>query len=112
MKALAAVAAFLAVGLMVGCAGVSQTPVNPGYGFIYSDVKAPLQIAYDKTPVSINDKVGQASCMNILGWICAGDASIQAACQEGKITTVHHVDYHFMNFLGIYGNFTTVVYGE
>jgi len=112
MRALAVVAVLAAVGLLGGCAGMFQAPVIPGYGFIYADMKAPLQTAYDKTPVSMNDKMGEADTQNILGWISAGDSSIQAAAQAGKITTVHHVDYHFMNILGIYAKFTTIVYGE
>ena len=39
-------------------------------------------------------------------------ASIQAAMKNGGIKKIHHVDYEVKHFLGIYAEFTTVVYGE
>jgi len=41
-----------------------------------------------------------------------GDASIQAAMQNGGITKIHHVDYKVTSVLGVYATYTTVVYGE
>ncbi len=41
-----------------------------------------------------------------------GDASIDAAKRNGKITKVHHVDWQVENILGIIGKYKVIVYGE
>jgi len=95
---------------LAGCAGYVRAPVVPGYGFIFSDFKSPMQTEFNKTTIA--EKRGEATSQDILGWVCTGDASIKAAAADGKITTVHHVDYHFWNILGVYSKFTTIVYGD
>lgn len=110
MRVAACVLAALLVVALAGCAGMMSAPVIPGRGWIYSDFKAPIQTEYNKTTIA--EKMGEATSEDILGWICTGDASVKAAAAAGKITTVHHVDYHFWNVLGIYAKFTTIVYGE
>ena len=106
--------ALVAVGMVCfvfsGCAGMYSAPVQPGIGWLYSDVSAPLDVDNDGTIIVENK--GEASAENILGWIVTGDASIAAAARAGKITKVRHVDYKYKNILGIYAKFTTVVYGE
>lgn len=58
-----------------------------------------------------SEKVGMATSTAII-CIATGDASIQAACQNGGITKIHHVDHKSMSVLGVYAKYTTVVYGE
>ncbi len=41
-----------------------------------------------------------------------GSASIQDAARDGGITHVRHADYEVMNVLGLYVEFTTIVYGD
>ena len=41
-----------------------------------------------------------------------GDASIEAAAQEGGIQTVHYVDYEVLSVLGIYVQLTVEVSGD
>ena len=41
-----------------------------------------------------------------------GDASIEAAMKNGKITKIHHVDYKTTTVLFLYTKQTTIVYGE
>jgi hypothetical protein len=90
---------------LVGCA------TNTLQGFIYHDVKFPsyYQGAAEKGPGS---KTGTAMVVNYLGWIAMGDASVQAACTNGGISTIHTVDHDSWNVLGIYSKFTTRVTGE
>lgn len=100
----------LAFLLMTGCAGLYSAPVIPGRGLLYAEVKAPMDFTVDKT--QLGSKVGKAVSTNVLGWIVTGDCSIQAAAKSGGVQVIHHVDYSFKNVLGIYAEFTTIVYGD
>ncbi len=104
MKKLIASAALCvtAVALLGGCTGV--TPMN---GNLYTDVKGPVSMGTAATM----PKMGTAQAIGIIG-IATGDASIGAAMRNGGITKVHHVDTQVKNILGIYAEYTTVVYGE
>ena len=110
MRALLCVVALAAVVALGGCAGIVIAPVSPGMGAVFSDYKAPLDL--DADPTTITDKSGEAYAENFLGLVVTGDASIAAAAKEGGITRVHHIDYQYKNILGLYGKFTTIVYGE
>ncbi len=92
----------LAVVFLTGCAMV--TPMN---GSLYTDLKGPVAMG----DASGSSKVGTAKATAIIG-IATGDASIEAAMRNGGITKVHHVDTQVKNILGIYAEYTTVVYGE
>ncbi len=94
--------AVVAVGLLAGCAGV--TPMN---GSLYTDLRGPVAVG-DASGMS---KIGEAKATAIIG-IATGDASIEAAMKNGGITKIHHVDSQVKNILGIYAEYTTVVYGE
>jgi hypothetical protein len=91
-----------AIVLLAGCAGV--TPMN---GSLYTDLQGPVAVGNG----SGSSKTGTAKATAIIG-IATGDASIQTAMQNGGITKVHHVDTKVKNILGIYAEYTTVVYGE
>ena len=96
--------ASLTLALSTGCA-MAASPVT---GFIYSDVDAPLSVNSDAD----NTKKGEASCRSYLGLCATGDASIQTAAANGGIKKIHHVDYKCHSILGVYAEFTTIVYGE
>lgn len=57
-------------------------------------------------------KTGKACVINVLMLVGAGDGGIDAAKREGNITKVASVDYDFMNILGVYGQYCTIVKGE
>ena len=59
-----------------------------------------------------NKKHGSATCHSYLGLCAVGDASIEAAAKAGGITKIHHVDFKSHSVIGIYAEFTTIVYGE
>jgi hypothetical protein len=102
-KALALTATVAGAALLSGCAAV-RTPVS---GCLYLDVK-------DGSAVSSASpsKMGSAQATTILGWVGTGDASISAAAKAGGISKIAYVDYKSTNILGIFGTYTTVVYGE
>jgi len=87
-----------------GCATVA----SPVTGAIFMDVKAPLTA----TNAADSKKMGTSMATTILGLFATGDASIETAAKNGKITKIQHVDYHSTNILGIYSTFTVEVYGD
>ena len=97
--------ALLAAFVLSGCAAMA---VQPATGFLYSDVKAGMT-ATSNVGAS---KVGTATAQSILGLICTGDASIEAACKKAGIKRIHHVDYHSKCILGLYAEYTVYVYGD
>jgi len=105
--AVLSVVAFL-VTSFVGCGYVA--PVVPPQGFLYAQVKAPMDTNMDDT--KLGAKKGEASSMSILGLIATGDAGVKAAAAQGNITTVTAIDYEYTNILGFYQKFTTIVYGD
>lgn len=91
-----------AIVLLGGCAGV--TPMN---GSLYTNLSGPVAVG-DASGAS---KMGTSKATAIIG-IATGDASIETAMKNGGITKVHHVDSQVKNILGIFAQYTTVVYGE
>ncbi len=90
--------------IMAGCA-MSTSPVT---GTVFSNVKAPVTA----TGYTRYHKVGTASAHSILGIVALGDASIQAAMENGGINSVHHADYQSTSFLGLYARYKVIVYGD
>ncbi|MFC1713484.1 TRL-like family protein [Candidatus Poribacteria bacterium] len=91
--------------VLAGCGAYATAPVT---GFAYTEVKGPGMA----TSNPISSKVGTATCTSILGLIAQGDASIETAAKSAGITKIHHVDYQSKSILGLYAEFTVVVYGE
>jgi hypothetical protein len=95
---------------LISLAGCYSTPVIPPIGQIYSDYRAPLTI----TPVGqdMGSKVGRAESVGYLGLVAMGDCSVEAACADGGISVVKHIDYEFKNMVGVIQRFTIVVHGD
>lgn len=100
------------IGLLcVSLTGCGYTaPVIPPTGFVYTNIKAPIDIDAASSPMPM--KSGMSQSMSILGLVALGDASLHSAAEQGGITAVEHVDYEFMTILGIYSRFRTVAYGQ
>ena len=98
----------LAVG-MTGCAGYVVAPVVPPPGFVWNNSKAPMDVDMNASKLG---KQGQASSYSVLGLVAWGDCSAQTAAKKANIETINHADWKIMNVLGVYSEFTTVVYGE
>lgn len=96
-----------AVGLLaLGCAP---------FGAIYHDVQAPPD-GVPLTPTNGNRtiiKTGRACAHGVLGLVAWGDASQQAAANDGGITKVYAADETRMGVLAfVYREYCTVVSGE
>jgi hypothetical protein len=98
-------ALLLGAFLLSGCAQV-QTPAAAS---LYTSAKGPVAVGESDASSS---KTGKASAQSILGIFATGDASIKKAAESAGISTIHHVDYQAKNYLGLYGKYTVVVYGE
>lgn len=95
-------ALFFAV-MLSGCA----TPYP--MGVIYTEVKAPVGAGEGSLSYS---KTGTAKATSVLGLVATGDCSIKAAAANAGIRTIKYVDYDAKNILGIFGEYTTTVYGD
>jgi len=101
--------------LVSGCA--IKGPMPP-VGTLFTNVKAPESASTLALRTGNMDKVGTSkkgasSASAFLGLISVGDASIQAAMENGGITQIHHVDYETTLILGgVFHRLTTIVYGE
>jgi len=78
---------------------------------LYTDIRFPLD--EDTWETKLGDKVGTASSHTILWLVSWGDAGTKAAAEEGKITTINHLDRGVQSyFFGVYTRTSTIAYGE
>ncbi len=93
---------------LTGCVAMSVTPVAVT-GFAYTHTRTPLlATGSSERP----NKVGRATMRSIFGWYAQGDASIEAAAENGGITHIHHIDVETTSVLGVITDVTTIVYGN
>ena len=100
----------LLVALAMGAFGCGMVSGGNGSlsGFIYTDYSMGGALGASQ----VDSKTGEACASTILGWVATGDASIEAAKKDGKITEVSYVDHNVSNILGIYATSCTVVHGQ
>jgi len=98
-----------AVVLLSGCSGYCS-PVKPPVGLVYSEVFSTQDVNFDKTAVT--SKSGQAMAKSVMGLVSWGDCSAQTAARNGSLKQINHSDYRFFTVLGVYSEYTTIVYGE
>jgi len=88
-----------------------HTPIMPPQGSVVSDVMAPLTGDIAKIDLQTT-KTGTAVVKNYLGIISVGDCSIETAAKNGGLKTINYADYKYFNVLGVYQEFTVIVYGN
>jgi hypothetical protein len=98
--------ASVAVMVLTGCAGVGGI-AGGTYGRLFTQTDAAVAVG----SASSAEKVGTAESTAIICF-ATGDSSISKAMANGGITKIHHVDCKVFDVLGIYGKYTTIVYGE
>lgn len=94
--------------LTFGVAGCLSAPFQPPSGAV-SVTKAPLSTEGNW---EIGSKRGEASSTSVLCLYATGDCSIAAAARNGGLKKIGHVDYEYVNIIGIWQKATVIVYGE
>ena len=97
-------AAVLAAGALFTTSCGTPFPL----GCLYTQVIVPVGVGDGKLQYS---REGTATCWSILGWFAGGDASLNAAAASADIHYVSWANQEVVNVLGIYGAYTTRVYG-
>ncbi len=98
----------LASLLTIGVAGCLSAPFQPPSGMV-SVTKAPLSTEGNW---DVGSKKGEASSFSILGLYASGDCSIATAARNGGLKKICHVDYEYVNIVGIWQKATVIAYGE
>ena len=98
----------LASLLTFGVAGCLSAPFQPPSGAV-SVTNAPLSTEGNG---EIGRKRGEASSTSVLCLYATGDCSIAAAARNGGLKKIGHVDYEYVNIIGIWQKATVIVYGE
>jgi hypothetical protein len=115
VRRVAALALCAILGIGCGLTGV-RAPVQPPRGVFFTNYSAPLMASFEET--RLGPKQGKATVFYVqdpvlTGFNAAwGEASIEAAADEGGISTVHHADYELLSVLIVFHRFTIRVYGE
>lgn len=98
----------LVAGVLALASGCVVAPFQPPMGAV-SVVRAPLSTEGD---FSASSKSGEASSVSILGIVSTGDCSIDAAVKSGGLKNINHIDYGYLNIIGVFQKTTVYVYGE
>ncbi|HEY8153184.1 MAG TPA: TRL-like family protein [Myxococcota bacterium] len=100
------------MSLVIGLGGcmIVDAPIRGVLGteVIWGDIAT----GEPSSPTSAKTKEGKACAESILGLLAHGDASVRAAKEAGGITEVSVVDHSARNFLGIVGEWCTIVRGH
>ena len=94
--------------VMALVSGCIVAPFQPPMGAV-SIVNAPLSTEGD---FSASTKCGKSTAVNILGIVSTGDCSIGAAVKSARLKKINHIDYGYLNIIGIFQKTTVYVYGE
>jgi TRL-like protein family len=93
------------VVFLSSCGVFLHAPVK---GLIFTSVEGPITA----TASQANTRRGEACAWSLLGLLALGDASIEEAKSNGKISEVSTVDHESFHILGIFATFCTVVRGS
>ncbi len=80
-------------------------------GCLYTNIRTTLDTDLNQT--KLGTKTGEAELQSILWMIAWGDSGVQAAANQGQLTTITHADQKLFSLLfGLYTRQATVVYGD
>jgi hypothetical protein len=96
------------IALLTLFGGCVVAPFQPPMGVV-SVVQAPLSTEGN---FNAGSKRGEASAISVLGLVSVGDCSIDAAVKSGGLQKVNHLDYGYLNIIGVYQKTTVIAHGE
>lgn len=102
--------ALLSACAVLGALSATSCATPFPLGCLYTDVVLPGTVGDGNLSQSYNRR-GSSSCYSILGWVAGGDASLNQAAYNGNVDHVAWSSFKATNYFGIYGIYTTVVYG-
>jgi hypothetical protein len=115
----AAALAVLVAALACPSAALARAPVVPPGGYLFTWIKAPAETNFSATPIGSKVGVAKTHYLNspvtfyyVPIELAFGDAAVKKAADEAGITTIHFVDYEFINVLNIYQRMTIRVFGD
>ena len=80
-------------------------------GCVYTNVRVPMSSEFRNTQTATRS--GEATTRSVVWLVAWGDAGLQKAAANGKLTTIEYADHAFFNILfGIYMSSTTIIYGN
>lgn len=94
-------------------------PVIAPPGAIYANIKAPLNVKFNHTPINAT-KTGTATVTHIqwpnypgvsVSFMESG-TTLAEACKNGGLSKIYYADYEVFNVLYVYTRFTVHAYGE
>ena len=94
--------------LILFAASISGCAATGMNGWLYTGVTEPV----NATNAAQGSQTGEASCINVLGIVAAGNCSIDEAARQGGIKAIKTVDKKRSSVLGLYVKETTIVTGE
>ena len=102
--------------LISGCAAFTfKSEFKPPIGGLFTEIKAPLTINFDNTPVS--EHYGESTALYFMepffgtsyAW---EECSLESAAANGSIKSVDYADYEFFCILGLFARTTVRAYGD
>lgn len=110
MKLKCWLAAGAALGLTVfGLGGCC--PVTPETGLLVTVASYP-HVGQACTDGTLGQRTGESSVFTILYLVTVGDASVERAARSSGITKIKTIDHKYLNVLGLFSQYTTVVSGD
>ena len=107
-----------ALAVLVGCT-TYFAPVKPPQGVLFTDIKAPLTVNFNRTPCGAATKKFSKSNTSfffdfIFTWsgFAWDDVSVGKIAREGGISEIAYADYEALLILGVFGKTTVNVYGN
>lgn len=91
--------------ILSSCSGAFN---RAGPGLVYTDTVEGLYVDNNVSAA----RTGKACSTKILSLFVTGDASVEAAKRNGRISSVATMDAEYSNILGVYGKACTVVRGR
>ena len=100
-----------AISLVIGLGGcmIVEAPIR---GVMGTEVRWGEEVTGKSSPPAPGAmKEGKACAESILGLVARGDATVSKAKENGGIKEVYNIDHSARNFLGIVGEWCTIVKG-
>ncbi len=98
----------LIVAVLLSVTSCAANNNKSGPGVLFTSTKDPVFFDNSVKPI----KKGESCSTRALAFVAVGDASMNAAKNDGNITKVASADTEYLNILGIFGRACTVVKGE